>query len=139
MRYKGKKGKAWEAVRAYVKTVEKHCYTCPARNLEGKNAQAGHYLPVGLIGSNNKLSWDETQIHLQCGHCNGAGQGMQVQYRLHLLKDYGKATVIALEARKYKVDPVKNWDAMIVHYENLQSKAILKENVWVEPALTVEY
>ena len=121
-RYKGLKGKAWEAVKRYVRAKEKHCYTCPAQNLEGYNAQAGHYLPVGHVGSNNTLSWDERQIHLQCGYCNGVGQGEQAIYRTNLIRDYGEQTVLELEARRYKVDPIKNWQAIIDHYNTLLSE-----------------
>jgi hypothetical protein len=120
MRYKGLKGKAWEAVKLYVRAKETDCYTCGAKELVSFNAQAGHFLAVGIVGSNNRLSWDETQLHLQCGRCNGVGQGEQVAYRAHLVKDYGEATVKALEARKKKIDPIKNWQAIIDHFTNLR-------------------
>lgn len=119
MRYKGKKGKAWEKVRLYVKAKEKDCYTCGAKALMGINAQSGHYLPVGLVGSNNVLSWDARQIHLQCSRCNGVGQGQAVAYRARLIKDYGEKVVKELEARRWKVDKVKDWDAIIEYYEKL--------------------
>ena len=124
MRWKGQKAKAWEAVRAYVKSKEKDCYTCGRRNLVGIDAQAGHYLPVGLVGSNNTLSWDERQIHLQCSRCNGVGQGQAVAYREALCRDYGEKTVKELEARRWKVDKVKFWNEITLHYEDL-----LKEGV----------
>ena len=119
VRYKGIKGKAWEAVRAYVKAKEKDCYTCPAKDLEGQNAQAGHYIPVALAGSNNALSWDNRQIHLQCGRCNGVGQGMAVAYRERLVRDYGSEVVAELEQRRWRVDPIKDWKAVIAHYQQL--------------------
>lgn len=119
MRWKGIKAKAWLAVRKYVKAKEKDCYTCSARQLEGLNAQAGHYLPVGLVGSNNTLSWDERQIHLQCGRCNGVGQGQQTAFRLHLLKDYGEEVVQEFERRRWRTDKVKNWQTIIDHYTQL--------------------
>lgn len=122
MRYKGKKGKAWEAVRLYIKRIEKNCYTCPAKNLQGQNFQCGHYLPVALSGSNNTLSWDERQIHAQCGRCNGVGQGQQVAYRSHLVSQYGESAVKELEARRWKVDPIKDWDAIINHYKALTAR-----------------
>lgn len=125
MRYKGLKGKAWEQVRIYVKSKEKDCYTCLARTLQGINAQAGHYLPVGLVGSNNTLSWDERQIHLQCSRCNGVGQGQQVAYRRRLVEFYGEKVVKELEARRWKVDPIKNWQAVIDYYKELQQKTAL--------------
>ncbi len=112
-RYKGEKRKAWEAVKAYTRSREKNCYTCPAQLLEAQNAQSGHYIPVALAGSNNTLSWDKRQINLQCGRCNGAGQGMQVAYRAHLVKDYGEPIVQELEAHRWKVDPIKNWQTII--------------------------
>lgn len=113
MRYKGKKAKAWELVREICFARDTHCYTCPAKNLITYNRQAGHYLPVALVGSNNTLSWDTRQIHTQCSRCNGAGQGMQVEYRKRLVKDYGEAVVSEFEARRWRVDPVKNWDLLI--------------------------
>jgi 5-methylcytosine-specific restriction endonuclease McrA len=116
MRYKGIKGKVWETVRKYVKSKEKDCYTCGAKNLIGQNAQAGHFIPVALAGSNNTLSWDPRQIHLQCGRCNGAGQGQAVAYRLHLVTDYGEKIVKELEARRWKVDPIKDWNAIIENF-----------------------
>ena len=119
MRYRGEKGHAWEAVKKYIRAKEKDCYTCPSKRLEGINAQAGHYLPVGLVGSNNTLSWDERQIHLQCSRCNGVGQGQAVAYRNRLIRDYGKKVVEELEARRWKVDPIKDWQEIIDHYDHL--------------------
>lgn len=119
MRYVGIKGKVWEAVKRSVRRRETSCYTCPAKNLEGQNAQAGHFLPVALVGSNNTLSWEERQIHLQCGRCNGAGQGMAVEFRRHLVRDYGEKVVKTLEARRWKVDPVKDWGAIIDKFNKL--------------------
>lgn len=116
MRYKGLKGKAWEAVRQYVKSKEKDCYTCNAKDLQGINAQCGHFLPVGYVGSNNTLSWEKIQIHLQCGRCNGVGQGQSVAYRRHLVSDYGEKAVQDLEKRQHKVDPIKDWEEVIKRY-----------------------
>ncbi len=119
MRYKGLKAKAWEAVKSYVRSKEKDCYTCPSKNLFGTNAQSGHFIPVALVGSNNTLSWDERFIHLQCSRCNGAGQGMAVEYRKHLVSDYGEKVVKESEARRWRVDPIKDFNVIIKHYERL--------------------
>ena len=123
MRYKGKKAKAWEAVKARTRRKEKHCYTCPAKWLEGANAQSGHYQPVAIVGSNNTRAWDERFIHLQCSRCNGAGQGMQVSYRRHLVRDYGEEVVVQYdkEVKAKKVSPVKDWDAIIKGYGKMPS------------------
>ena len=119
MRYKKLKGKAWLEVKKYVRRKEKDCYTCTAKNLMGINAQCGHYLPVGLVGSNNTLSWDARQIHLQCSRCNGVGQGQAVAYREHLIRDYGEKVVKELEARQHKVSPIKNWQEVIDYFKML--------------------
>ena len=117
MRYKNIKGRTWEAVKKYVRSKYKDCYTCGAKNLVGANAHAGHFIPVAIAGSNNTLSWDKRAIKLQCGRCNGAGQGQQVAFRVHLVKDYGEKVVQELEARRWKVDPVKDWDFIIKDFE----------------------
>jgi len=119
MRYKGKKGSAWEAVKRWCRRTYKDCYTCGARTLTGKNAQAGHCWPVGLVGSNNTLSWDHNQIRLQCGRCNGVGEGMQEMFVARLIKDLGQKIVMSMRSRIHKVDPVKNWDDIIKKFDSL--------------------
>lgn len=102
-------------MRARTRAKEKHCYTCPARDLEGVNAQAGHYRPVAIVGSNNRRAWDERFIHLQCSRCNGAGQGMTDVYRVRLIQDYGEEIVAEYDrrVRAKHIDPVKNWQEII--------------------------
>lgn len=121
MRYKGLKGKAWEAVKRSVRRRETDCYTCGKTELlaNGLKADAGHYLPVGYVGSNNKLSWNPKLIHLQCARCNGPGQGMQKEYREHLLRDYDEEDIVALESRRYLTDPIKDWQAVIDEFDAL--------------------
>ena len=113
MRYKGIKGKAWDAVKAWSRRAYKDCYTCPARNLESYNAQAGHYQPVGLVGSNNNKAWDERFIRLQCGRCNGVGQGMQVIFREKLVQEHGEKVVAEYDnaVHSHKIDKVENLGA----------------------------
>lgn len=120
MRYKGIKGRAWEWVKKIMRKWYKHCYTCDAKNLVSYNAQAGHYMPVAIVGSNNTRAWDLRFIKLQCGHCNGAGQGMQGIFRKKLVKELGEEVVADYEkrVRAKEVSPVKDWDALIVGYEN---------------------
>jgi hypothetical protein len=112
-RYGGLKGKAWEAVKSRTRAKEKDCYTCPSKDLQSYNAQAGHYKPVALVGSNNVWSWDERFIHLQCCRCNGAGAGMAKEYEARLRKEIGNAAVDEFEANYRKVNPVKDWQAII--------------------------
>lgn len=119
MRYSGKKEKCWQVIRQICKARSKDCYTCPAKDLEGINAQAGHCWPVGWVGSNNTLSWDFRQIRLQCSYCNGAGQGMQAEFKRHLEADLGVQEVLELQSRTRKSDPVRNWDVL---FESLQAE-----------------
>lgn len=119
MRYKGIKNKAWESVKRSVRRREKHCYTCTAKNLTSYNAQAGHYKPVALVGSNNKLSWEPRFIHMQCGSCNGPGQGMAREYERRLRKDYGDDVVDWFEKNYRKINPVKNWEEVINTFDSL--------------------
>lgn len=119
MRYKGIKGRAWNEVKKWTRRTFKDCYTCPAKDLQGQNAQAGHCYPVGLVGSNNTLSWDHRQIRLQCGRCNGVGQGMQAFFKQRLKRELGEDVVEELEKRIHKTDPVKDWNEIIEFYKNL--------------------
>ncbi len=121
MRWKGIKAKAWEAVKRSVRRREVDCYTCPRKRLlrEGLKADAGHYKPVALVGSNNKLSWHPKFIHLQCASCNGAGQGMALEYKAHLVRDYGEDEVEWFEQNYRKVNPVKNWQEIIETFDAL--------------------
>ena len=119
MRYKGIKGKAWEAVKRSVRRREVDCYTCTSKGLYGQNAHSGHYRSVALVGSNNVWSWNPKFIHLQCGHCNGAGAGMAIEYRAHLVKDYGEKVVKEFDDNWRKVNPVKDWNAIIETFDAL--------------------
>ena len=84
------------------------------------NAHAGHYKPVAIVGSNNVWSWHPTFIHLQCGHCNGAGQGMALEYKARLIKDYGEEVVEEFESSYRKPNPVKNWQEVIHTFDLLK-------------------
>lgn len=89
-----------------------NCYTCPKKNLTDPNA--GHYMPVAIVGSNNRLAWIPMAIHTQCSYCNGPGQGMQESYRRHLVVDYGEEEVAKYDKMVYGkvVQPIKDWKAI---------------------------
>lgn len=117
MRYTGLKGKAWEAVKHRTRDKEKDCYTCYKMDLIANclKADAGHYKPVAIVGSNNKRAWDERFIHLQCATCNGPGQGMAYEYRTRLVQEYGEELVAEYDrlVKAKHVNPVKNWQEII--------------------------
>ncbi len=121
MRYKSEKGRAWEEVKAWSRRKWKDCFTCPAKDLHSYNAQAGHYRPVAIVGSNNNLAWDERFIRLQCGHCNGAGQGEQVKFRERLVRELGEEVVAEFDRQvdgKF-VNKVVSWEAVAEKFKNL--------------------
>ena len=105
------KGKAWKALREYVKARDNYtCVTCGRENLEGASAQAGHYIPVGLSGSNSALSWHHLNVHTQCPRCNGPGMGMQEQMGRYINNRYGDFTTDILWGMKKTAGPVKDWE-----------------------------
>lgn len=44
---------------------------------------------------------------------------MQVEYRARLVRDYGEPTVAEFDNNYRKVNPVKDWDALIELFDNL--------------------
>lgn len=40
---------------------------------------------------------------------------MQVEYRKHLVEEYGEDATISFELRRWKVDPIKDWESLISH------------------------
>lgn len=121
MRWKGDKAKAWEEVKAWTRRTWKDCYTCGRKDLEGINAQAGHYQTVAVVGSNNALAWNPDFIRLQCSYCNGVGQGQQVLFRAHLVREHGEEKVAKYDKEVYgKVSrPIKDWQAIINQFKSL--------------------
>lgn len=114
MRWKGEKEKAWQRFRKIIRSEETDCYTCPKKDLieNGIKADCGHYKPVALVGSNNLYSWRREFVHLQCSRCNGPGQGMALEYRKHLVTDYGEAFVKEFDDNYRQVRPVKIWTTL---------------------------
>jgi len=121
MRYRGIKGKAWNAVKTYTRSKYKNCYTCPAKGLIGSNAHTGHYQPVAIVGSNNNLAWDGDFIRLQCGRCNGVGEGMQNVFRRKLVTEHGEKKVAEFDRQVEGkvVNPVKSWEEITERYKKL--------------------
>lgn len=125
-RYKGEKGKAWEVVKKYIRERDKwKCFTCHKRITIPQDAQAGHWIPVGVCGSNNTLGWDERNIHLQCHKCNCNRGGWGERYTEMMEIKYGKEVVEELRKRRFKIDPIKDWVKM---KEDYKKKLDLIEN-----------
>lgn len=122
MRYKGLKGKAWEALRMYIcERDDWRCSTCTRTKEQGYQMNAGHYQPMGKVGSNNTLGWDEMNIHCQCVNCNNNGAGEQEKMAEYIRKKYGLKVLNNLKSRIYKLDPIKDWQAIINKFKKLSS------------------
>ena len=120
-RYKGIKGKAWAMFSKYIRTRDKGvCITCgrPTKNPLSQGYHAGHFIPMGVCGSNNKLGWDEKNVFGQCMGCNKWKGGWGERFAEVLIKRFGKKYVEDLRARRFKVDPIKDWQAVYDYYKD---------------------
>lgn len=68
------------------------CISCGSWN----ELQAGHYFSAGHY---SWLRFNETNVNHQCLRCNYFLSGNQAQYRIGLLRKYGKETVEQLELK----------------------------------------
>lgn len=75
------------------------CYTCGKkvfykRNTLGlRHGECGHY--VSRV--NKSLRYDETNCHIQCYYCNEQLRGNFIEYRKHLIKEFGEKVVEDME------------------------------------------
>jgi hypothetical protein len=86
-------------------TFKRHgtdCYTCPQRNLEGRNLQCGHGYPNGALGASMK--YDLRILRPQCYQCNINHDGMSVVFWKRLEQEIGApaADNLYLECQRSK-------------------------------------
>lgn len=121
-RYKGIKGKAWTMFSKYIRARDQGvCITC-GRPVKGSGYHAGHFIPVGVTGSNNRLAWDEDNVYGQCMQCNVWRGGWGEKFTEVLIKRNGKKFVEDLRARRHKVDPIKDWQEVLDYYKDKLKK-----------------
>lgn len=68
--------------------TDARCYTCGKR-LPTKRMDAGHW----RSRSNGATRYDERNVKAQCKGCNGFHNGMQEEFRRHLVEEYGVGVV----------------------------------------------
>ena len=120
LRYKGLKGKAWAMCSKYIRTRDKGvCITCgrPTKVPLSAGYHAGHFIPMGVCGSNNRLGWDEDNIYGQCMNCNKWRGGWGERFAQVLIKRYGQKFVDKLRARIGKYDAIKDWQEVYDYYK----------------------
>lgn len=117
------KKKLWKLFARYVKERDKFkCVTC-GQKVEGRNAQAGHYLPKSAC--NLEYYFHERNVHCQCAGCNLFLHGNAPAYRKFIVRQYGKKTLDDLEnnyRRTFNGDAHMWLLDKIDEYQNLTTK-----------------
>lgn len=86
----------WDECKRIVRSRYKDCYTCPAKNLKGSDAQTGHGpWPKSVL--NAYLKYDLRVLRLQCALCNRWRDGMSYEFGKRLLAEIGPEAMARLE------------------------------------------
>jgi hypothetical protein len=123
--------KLWKVFSEYIRLRDTkinggygRCYTCNAIK-HWKNMDAGHYEKRQHMN----LLYDERNVHAQCQKCNRFGGGMQSDYAIHLIKDYGEG--ILQELSKAKWIPKKYSDLELMGMiEDYKAKVKELKKLW---------
>jgi hypothetical protein len=93
------------------------CFTCPAKNIEGRNRQLGHVpWPKSVLSA--FLKYDLRCLKYQCYACNINRGGMGAEAYKRLLKENGKSWMKQLEKDKQKsVKATDHYAKLITEYE----------------------
>ncbi len=113
-RYEGLKGVYWNVVSEYVRrrdfSMWGTCVSCGKKMESWRQMQGGHFIAAGTGGF--ELLFDMTNIHGECGYCNGFDQNHLIGYEQTLEKRYGKGTASLLKKKYLKSrhgTPQKVW------------------------------
>lgn len=101
----------WNECKRLIRERDKDCFTCEAKNLQGSNAQCGHFIPSSTCGA--YLRFDLRNLALQCMRCNIHGGGQGAIFYENLKRKHGQAFVNQLFADKNKIVNARD------HYEQL--------------------
>ncbi len=95
------------------------CYTCLARNLQGKNKQLGHVLwPKSVLGA--YLKYDLRVLRNQCFSCNINHSGMNTEGYKRMLREEGKDYMDKLEEdRKIVVKSLRFYENLLEEYQRI--------------------
>lgn len=117
--------KLWKECRRIVFNRDKNedgtidCFTCPARDLIGRNCQLGHGpWPESVLSA--FLKYDLRVLHYQCSRCNLWNGGMGAEYYKRALEKYGKKWMKKLEKDKQKsVKAIDHYKKLLEEYSKL--------------------
>lgn len=94
------------------------CWTCDAKNLEGRNRQCGHMWAKASLGA--YLKYDLRILRPQCNVCNGYYGGMGADFYAKVLKEIGQGGMRKLEMdRNVLVRAKEHYLMLIDKYEKL--------------------
>ena len=108
-----------ECKRIVDKQFGTNCYTCPAKNLIGKNKQLGH-VPWAKATLGAYLKYDIRLLRNQCMRCNihFGGQGAEAYKRM--LREEGQAYMDKLEKdKKITVKAMDFYLDLLEYYRNI--------------------
>ena len=96
-----------------------NCYTCSAKNLEGRNKQLGHVpWPKSTLGAN--LKYDLRVLRNQCFSCNINKGGMGAEAYKKMLREEGQAYMDKLEReRQQTVKAMDKYTELLAEYKNM--------------------
>lgn len=92
-------------------------------------ADCGHYVNRQHMA----LRFSEKNCHAQCRSCNRFDEGNMMGYRAGLVRKYGEATVLLLEAQKHEVRKYSDfeYEALIKHYQGEIKKLLNEKNATI--------
>lgn len=104
-----------------IKLYGTDCYTCPSKDLQGRNCQLGH-MPWPRQKLSTICKYDYHYTRIQCAGCNGpGGQGMGASATLRMQKE--DINVFALwvynQETKGKSCQRQWWNDKISEYQNI--------------------
>lgn len=104
-----------ECKRIVDKVYGVNCYTCPAKNLEGRNKQLGHVpWPKSVLGAN--LKYDIRVLRNQCFSCNIFRGGMGAEAYKKMLREEGKPYMEKLEKDRQRTVKAYDWYIELLEY-----------------------
>lgn len=93
-----------------------NCFTCSAKNLQGRNKQLGHMIPKATLGA--ALKYDIRLLRNQCFRCNIHGGGMGAEFYRKMMAEQGPTYMsVLMEDRKIVVKASEFYPKLLEEYK----------------------